>query len=117
MWPPLKGIADLFPRNSSEVVPKGRPRGAMKLSRASSYALHAVAFMAAQKDNTRPVASHDIAAARGIPEGFLLKVLKPLVSAKVLLSIRGPNGGYRSARIGGSGDHAGHPPSRGWPDQ
>jgi Rrf2 family protein len=53
--------------------------------------------MAAQKEN-RPVASHLIAQARGIPERFLLKVLKPLVSAQVLLSIKGPNGGYRLAR-------------------
>ncbi len=70
----------------------------MKLTRASSYALHAVAFMAAQKQHDRPVASHHIAQARGIPERFLLKVLKPLVSARVLLSIKGPNGGYRLAR-------------------
>jgi Rrf2 family protein len=70
----------------------------MKLTRASSYALHAVAFLAARKDSTRPVASHHIAAARGIPERFLLKVLKPLVSAGVLLSLKGPNGGYRLAR-------------------
>ena len=69
----------------------------MKLTRASSYALHAVAFMAAQKHD-RPVASHNIAQARGIPERFLLKVLKPLVSARVLLSLKGPNGGYRLAR-------------------
>ena len=44
------------------------------------------------------MASHNIAAARGIPERFLLKVLKPLVSARVLLSIKGPNGGYRLAK-------------------
>ena len=69
----------------------------MKLTRASSYALHAVAFMAAQKHD-RPIASHNIAQARGIPERFLLKVLKPLVSARVLLSIKGPNGGYRLAK-------------------
>src|SRR5215475_16180012 len=69
----------------------------MKLTRASSYALHAVAYMATQK-HERPVASHHIAHARGIPERFLLKVLKPLVSARVLLSIKGPNGGYRLAR-------------------
>jgi Rrf2 family protein len=72
----------------------------MKLTRASSYALHAVAFMAAQKHD-RPVASHHIAHARGIPERFLLKVLKPLVSARVLLSIKGPNGGYRLAKPAG----------------
>jgi Rrf2 family protein len=70
----------------------------MKLTRASSYALHAVAYMAQQKNSDKPVASHKIAQERGIPERFLLKVLKPLVSARVLLSIKGPNGGYRLAR-------------------
>ena len=69
----------------------------MKMTRASSYALHAVAYMALQKSD-KPVASHHIAQARGIPERFLLKVLKPLVSARVLLSVKGPNGGYRLAR-------------------
>jgi len=69
----------------------------MKLTRASSYAIHALVFMAAEKQN-RPVASHHIAKARGIPERFLLKVLKPLVSARVLHSVKGPNGGYRLAR-------------------
>jgi Rrf2 family protein len=69
----------------------------MRLSRASSYALHALVFMAAQKHN-RPVQSHIVARARGIPERFLLKVLKPLVSARVLSSVKGPNGGYRLAR-------------------
>src|SRR5262245_61619419 len=69
----------------------------MKLTRASSYALHAVAYMAVQKHD-KPVASHHIAQARGIPERFLLKVLKPLVSARVLLSVKGPNGGYRLAK-------------------
>ena len=69
----------------------------MKLTRASSYALHAVVYMAAQKQN-KPLASHHIARARGIPERFLLKVLKPLVSARVLHSIKGPHGGYRLAR-------------------
>ena len=69
----------------------------MKLTRASSYALHAVAYMAQQK-TTVPVASHKIAATRGIPERFLLKVLKPLVSVRLLSSIKGPNGGYRLAR-------------------
>src|SRR5215468_9166571 len=69
----------------------------MKLTRASSYALHAVAYMAAQKQE-KPIASHHIAQARGIPERFLLKVLKPLVSSMVLTSIKGPNGGYALAR-------------------
>jgi Rrf2 family transcriptional regulator, cysteine metabolism repressor len=70
----------------------------MRLTRASSYALHAVVYMAVQKKNV-PIASHHIAQKRGIPERFLLKVLKPLVSAQILLSIKGPNGGYRLARL------------------
>jgi Rrf2 family protein len=69
----------------------------MKLTRASSYALHAVAHMAAVGEN-RPLASHLIAQARGIPDRFLLKVLKPLVSAQILRSVKGPNGGYRLAK-------------------
>ena len=69
----------------------------MRLTRASSYALHAVAHMATEGED-KPVASHHIARARGIPERFLLKVLKPLVSARVLRSVKGPNGGYRLAR-------------------
>lgn len=69
----------------------------MRLTRAASYAIHALVFMANQK-HQQPIASHHIAHARGIPERFLLKVLKPLVSVRVLLSIKGPNGGYRLAR-------------------
>src|SRR5277367_5092632 len=71
----------------------------MKLTRAASYALHAVAFMASQKTQDRPMASHNIAAAvKGIPKRFLLKVLKPLVDHNVLHSVKGPNGGYRLPR-------------------
>src|SRR6516162_7429518 len=69
----------------------------MKLTRASSYAVHALVYMAAQKHN-RPIASHVVAEARGIPERFLLKVLKPLVSARILHSLKGPNGGYCLAK-------------------
>jgi Rrf2 family protein len=72
----------------------------MKLTRAASYALQAVAYMANHKKGKGdiPIASHKIAEERKIPERFLLKVLKPLVSADILLSIKGPNGGYRLAR-------------------
>src|SRR5947209_19685950 len=69
----------------------------MKLSRASSYAIHALAFMAAQKHN-EPIPSHKVAQSDDIPEGFLLKILKPLVPAGILHSIIGPNGGYRLAK-------------------
>jgi Rrf2 family protein len=69
----------------------------MKLTRASNYALHAVAYLAAKKSD-KPIASHTIARACGIFERFLLKVLKPLVSIRVLSSIKGPHGGYQLAK-------------------
>src|SRR5438309_9759393 len=69
----------------------------MRLTRASSYALHAVVHMAGLK-KSGPTASHHMAQKRRIPERFLLKVLKPLVSAQILYSVKGPSGGYRLAR-------------------
>ena len=69
----------------------------MRLTRAATYALHAVAYLATQKKD-QPIPSHIVAQKRGIPDRFLLKVLKPLVSAQVLFSVKGPNGGYRLAR-------------------
>ena len=53
--------------------------------------------IAGEKPNV-PIASHQIAQAHDIPERFLLKVLKPLVSAGLLYSVKGPHGGYRLAK-------------------
>src|SRR5207237_4273282 len=87
---------------STPITSAGRGKNgrqdAMKLSRATSYAIHAVVFMATQKHD-HPIASHHIAEAQSIPERFLLKVLKPLVSVRVLHSVKGPNGGYRLAKM------------------
>jgi Rrf2 family protein len=69
----------------------------MQLSRATSYAVEALAHMAAGGPE-KLFPSHDVARAHGIPERFLLKVLKPLVGARVLYSLRGPHGGYRLAK-------------------
>ena len=73
----------------------------MRLSLGAYYALQALVHLAKQGHGAAPVASHVIAAERGVPERFLLKVLRPLVSAQVLLSLKGPNGGYRLARPAG----------------
>ena len=67
----------------------------MRLTRASSYAMHAITFLVERGPNQSPIPSHEIARVRKIPERFLLKVLKPLVAAGILSSIKGPNGGYR----------------------
>ncbi len=69
----------------------------MRLSRACDYALYALEYLEARGAGP-PVASHRIAEARGAPERFLLKVLKPLVTAGVLRSLKGPNGGFGLAR-------------------
>jgi Rrf2 family protein len=69
----------------------------MKLSQASRNALHAVEYLA-ELGEDRPVPSHRIAEARKLPERFLLKALKPLVSARILRSVKGPHGGYRLSR-------------------
>ncbi len=69
----------------------------MKLSRSSEYALHALAYLSSLEPN-KLVPSHLMAQAQGIPERFLLKILKPLVWAGLLRSVKGPNGGYCLAK-------------------
>jgi Rrf2 family protein len=69
----------------------------MKLSRASSYALTALVGLARERDGHR-AAPGTIADAHGISEGLLIHALAPLVSAGVLHSVDGPNGGYGLAR-------------------
>jgi Rrf2 family protein len=68
----------------------------MNLSSASTYALHAVACLAQQGGG--PLSVHTIAQERCLPEGFLLKILRALVAARILRSSRGPRGGYRLLR-------------------
>jgi Rrf2 family protein len=69
----------------------------MKLSNASRYTVHALAFLAAQKEG-KMVTSQQIAEAQKVPEKFLVRLLRPLVAIRVLQSLRGPQGGYRLAR-------------------
>jgi Rrf2 family protein len=69
----------------------------MKLTRASQYALQALAHYVRLPAGTI-LASHKVAQEEDIPERFLLKVLKPLVTARILRSVKGPNGGYSLSR-------------------
>jgi Rrf2 family protein len=69
----------------------------MKVSLASRHALHALVYLVTAPD-TPAVPAHTIARVQGLPEEFLMKVLKPLVSARILYSLRGAHGGYRLAR-------------------
>jgi Rrf2 family protein len=69
----------------------------MKFTSSCAYALCALVSLARHQGD-RLFASHAIAQAEGLPELFLLKVLKRLASAGVLLSVKGIHGGYRLAR-------------------
>jgi Rrf2 family protein len=69
----------------------------MKFTAATRYAVQALAHMAVLKANPI-VVSRIVAQTCGLPEKYLLKVLKPLTTAGLLHSLKGPNGGYRLAR-------------------
>lgn len=62
----------------------------MELLPRTDLAVRAIRHLAQHPGHT----SSDIAAAVGTTPGFLTQVLRPLVSAGVLTSARGPNGGY-----------------------
>jgi Rrf2 family protein len=69
----------------------------IKLSAAARYAVRTLAYLATWDANAH-VTSHAVARACGVPEKYLLKVCKLLAAARLLHSLRGPNGGYRLAR-------------------
>lgn len=69
----------------------------MRISRSTSYALLAVAYLARhQKEGI--ILSQDISKEYNIPLEYLLKLLQQLVKANVLRSKRGPRGGFSLAR-------------------
>jgi Rrf2 family protein len=69
----------------------------MKLSRASSYAVHALTFLAAQ-DSHQLVLGSVIGRNEDLPERFISKLLTRLERAQLLHSRTGPRGGYSLAR-------------------
>jgi Rrf2 family iron-sulfur cluster assembly transcriptional regulator len=69
----------------------------MRLSHASSYAVHALAFLAAQGGN-QLLPGVVIGQNRDLPGRFLAKLLKQLERAQLVQSRRGPSGGFRLAR-------------------
>jgi Rrf2 family protein len=69
----------------------------MRLTRAAAYAVNALARIAAEGDG-RHLAAAAAAPASGASPEFLAKILRELVRARVLRSVKGPGGGYRLAR-------------------
>lgn len=69
----------------------------MFFSPSSQQALRALIHLARQ-DPATPVRVRDIAAAEGIPQPFLSKLMHNLRNCGLVLSTRGPGGGYTLAR-------------------
>jgi Rrf2 family protein len=65
----------------------------MKLSRTVSYAVRAT-LQLAQSDPDTPVPCSKLASEGGMPERFLLQILRILVTHGILRSTRGVEGGY-----------------------
>jgi Rrf2 family protein len=65
----------------------------MKISRTAGYALQATLQLAEADPNT-PIPCSKLAAKGGMPERFLLQILRNLVNAGILQSTRGVEGGY-----------------------
>lgn len=63
-------------------------------SRSCQYALQAILYITLHSKNKSAVGLKDIAGSQKIPIHFLSKILQNLVKHKVLLSTKGPNGGF-----------------------
>lgn len=71
----------------------------MMFSQASKYSIHAIMYIAER--DSESVGRADIAGALGIPSNFLAKLLNRLATRGILISVRGPSGGYKLARPAG----------------
>lgn len=68
------------------------------LSKTSQYALRAILYLAAQPVD-RSVRATDVAEDLGVPANYLSKILHALARTGLLVSERGPGGGFRLARV------------------
>ncbi len=69
----------------------------MLYSSASKYAVRALAYMTSKADQT-VFTVEEIAKGAAVPKPYLSKILKQLVTGKILKSNKGPGGGYQFAR-------------------
>lgn len=69
----------------------------MLYSSASKYAVRALAYMTAKSDQI-VFTVEEIAKGANVPKPYLSKILKQLVTGKILKSNKGPGGGYQFAR-------------------
>ena len=70
----------------------------MQISARVEYACVAMLDLAMAYDSGQPLQLRKIAAAHGIPSGFLVQILLQLKTAGLVTSTRGASGGYRLSR-------------------
>ncbi len=63
-------------------------------SRSCQYALQAVLYIALHTQNKKMIGVKEIAKSQNIPLHFLSKILQLMVKHKILVSTKGPNGGF-----------------------
>ena len=64
------------------------------ISKTCEYAIRAMLFIAQKSMNEKKVSIKQVAKAIGAPEPFIAKILQELGKKKLLLSVKGPNGGF-----------------------
>ena len=64
------------------------------LSQTCKYAIRSIIYIAKNSDKTKKVGLKKISEELNIPSPFLGKILQTLTKKKILLSTKGPNGGF-----------------------
>jgi Rrf2 family transcriptional regulator, iron-sulfur cluster assembly transcription factor len=66
----------------------------MMFSKSFGYALRGILYIAVTGNGTKKVRVEDISKETGIPKHFLGKIMNKMVKASIVLSIKGPSGGF-----------------------
>jgi Rrf2 family transcriptional regulator, iron-sulfur cluster assembly transcription factor len=80
----------LYPRNHERMF-----------SKACEYAIKATIFLAARPVSSRRSGLKEISEAISSPEAFTAKILQQMVRKSILVSVKGPNGGFEIEGDGG----------------
>jgi Rrf2 family protein len=64
------------------------------LSNQSKYAIRAILYLAIYSDITKKLSSKNVAGCIDVPAPFLAKIFQTLSRENLILSLKGPNGGF-----------------------
>jgi Rrf2 family transcriptional regulator, iron-sulfur cluster assembly transcription factor len=66
----------------------------MIFSKSFGYAIRSILYVAVMRDEKRYVQVEEIAAKLAVPRHFMGKIMKKLAKEKILISTKGPSGGF-----------------------